>query len=159
MAEPLTKSLREQHTGALAKGGQVTVDAFLRGWLSDKRVRPSTQRGYTTWVEQHLIPSLGRIRLERLQPQDVDSMVHAKLAAGLSPRTVHHIRAVLRSAFSQAVRYELVPRTVATLSDPVPVLGHDHEMRVFTTDEARAFLDAISGDRLEAAFPAHYRTP
>lgn len=150
VAHRLTKLLREQHTGTLANDGGLTVGDFLTGWLARKRVRPSTRRGYQTWVEQHLIPSLGRIRLEKLQPQDVDTMVNAKLAAGLAPRTVHHIRAVLRAALAQAVRYELVPRNVATLSNPVPV--PDHEMRVFTPAEARAFLAAVEGDRLEALY-------
>jgi len=150
VAEGLTKLLREQHTGTLAKDGRLTVGEYLSGWLADKRVRPSTRRGYQTWVNQHLIPSLGRIRLAKLQPQDVDAMVHAKLAAGLSPRTVHHMRAVLRAALAQAVRYELIPRNVAALSNPVPV--PDHEMTVFTPGEAMAFLEAVRGDRLEALY-------
>jgi integrase len=150
VAEGLTKLLREQHVGALAKDSRLTVGEFLTGWLTDKRVRPSTRRGYQTWVDQHLIPSLGRIRLEKLQPQDVDAMVHRKLEAGLSPRTVHHMRAVLRAALAQAVRYELVPRNVAALSNAVPV--PDHEMSVFTPVEAAAFLDAVRGDRLEALY-------
>jgi integrase len=150
VAERLTKLLREQHTGTLPKGERLTVGDFLTTWLADKRVRPSTRAGYQTWVEQHLIPSLGRIRLEKLQPQDVDAMVQAKLAAGLAPRTVHHIRAVLRAALSQAVRYQLVPRNVATLSNPVTV--PDHEMNVFTPAEAQVFLAAVRGDRLEALY-------
>ncbi len=150
MAERLTKLLREQHTGTLAKDGQLTVGAFLTDWLAHKRVRPSTRRGYETWVHQHLVPALGRIRLEKLQPQDIDAMVHAKLAAGLAPRTVHHMRAVLRAALAQAVRYELVPRNVATHSNAVSV--PDNEMCVFSPDEARAFLEAVSGDRLEALY-------
>jgi integrase len=150
VAERLTKLLREQQTGTLTTDGRLTVGEYLSGWLADKRVRPSTRRGYETWVEQHLIPSLGRIRLAKLQPQDVHAMVHAKLAAGLSPRTVHHMRAVLRAALAQAVRYELVPRNVAALSNPVPV--PDHEMTVFTPVEAMAFLEAVRGDRLEALY-------
>jgi integrase len=150
VAEGLTKLLREQHTGTLAKDGRITVGEFLTDWLADKRVRPSTRSGYTTWIVQHLIPSIGRIRLEKLQPQDVDSMLQAKLASGLAPQTVHHIRAVLRAALAQAVRYQLVSRNVAAISNPVNV--PDHEMRVFTPDEARAFLEAVRGDRLEALY-------
>jgi integrase len=55
-----------------------------------------------------------------------------------------------RAALGQAVRYELVPRNVAAPSNPVPV--PDHEMQVFTPNEAMAFLEAVRGDRLEALY-------
>jgi len=42
----------------------------------------------------------------------------AKMAAGLSPRTVQYVRAVLRRALGQAVKWSLVSRNVATLVDP-----------------------------------------
>jgi integrase len=150
VAERLTKLLREQHTGTLANDGRLTVGEFLIDWLAGKQVRPKTRASYQTWVMKHLIPSIGRIRLEKLQPQDVDSMVRAKLASGLTPQSVHHLRAVLRSALSQAVRYELASRNVAAISSPVNV--PDHEMQVFTPDEARAFLEAVRGERLEALY-------
>ena len=153
VAERLTALLREQQTGTLTKDPRLTVGEFLASWLADKTargLRPATVRGYRTWVFQHLIPTLGKIRLEKLQPQDVDAMVKAKLGAGLSPRSVHHIRAVLRSALTQAVKYGLISRNVAALTDPVTV--PEHEMRVFTPTEALAFLEAIHGDRLEALY-------
>jgi integrase len=153
VAERLTTLLREQHTGTLAKDGKLTVGDFLTSWLEDKAargLRPATVRGYRTWISQHLVPTLGRIRLEKLQPQDVDAMVKAKLASGLSPRSVHHIRAVLRAALTQAVKYGLIARNVAALTEAVSV--PDHEMRVFSPTEARAFLEAIRGDRLEALY-------
>src|SRR5215208_3908499 len=40
------------------------------------------------------------------------------LAAGLSPRTVHYARGVLRSALGQALKWGIVSRNVATLVDP-----------------------------------------
>jgi integrase len=98
----------------------------------------------------HLAPALGRIPLVKLTAEHVNDLIQAKLRAGLSPRSVHHIRAVLRNGFGRAEKWGLVSRIVAALADPprVPEYG----ARFLTLDEARAFLAAARGDRLEALY-------
>ena len=46
-----------------------------------------------------------------LTAQHVQTLLNAKLRSGLAPRTVHHLRAILRRALNQAHRWGLVPRT------------------------------------------------
>jgi integrase len=72
------------------------------------------------------------------------------MAAGLSPRTVLHLRAVLRRALNQACRWGLLARNVATFVQP-PRVPH-HEVQPLSVDEAGALLRHISGDRLEALY-------
>lgn len=71
-------------------------------------------------------------------------------AAGLGARTVRHIHATLRCALAVAVRWDLAPRNVATLVDPPR--AKKPEIRAFTADEARRYLEAAHGDRLETLF-------
>lgn len=150
----LRDELRKVEAGVRATGRQVTVGAFLSTWLASIRpphgVRPSTFKRYGELVNGHLIPGLGKLRLSALQPTDVDAFLAGKLDAGPAPRTVHHMRAVLRAAMSQAVRDGLVARNPASLSRPVRV--ERHEMTVLSPEQARAFLDAVKGDRLEALY-------
>src|SRR5205814_5378274 len=72
--------------------------------VAKPRVRPSTFERYRGLVEQHLVPSLGSIPLEKLTPRHVQTMLNAKSAGGMKPRGVHHLRAVLRTALNQADR-------------------------------------------------------
>lgn len=148
----LRDELRKVEAGIRATGRQMTVGAFLTRWLATRKakLRPSTFRRYSELVNVHLIPGLGKVRLESLTPSDVDGFLSARLDGGSSPRTAHHMRAVLRAALSQAVRDQLVSRNVASLSDPVKV--EEHEMSVFAPDQARRFLEAVQGDRLEALY-------
>lgn len=136
----------------LAASGQ-RVSEFLTIWL-DSVVRPTkapkTAASYEEIVRLHLIPSIGAHRLDKLTPAHVAAMLHAKTEAGLSPRRVHHIRAVLRNALNQAMRWDLVSRNVAALVDPPRQVSV--EVRPFTVAEAKALLAAAAGDRLEAAF-------
>jgi integrase len=97
-----------------------------------------------------LIPALGRTRLDRLSPERIDSFLTDRLAGGSAPRTVHHMRAVLRAALTEAMRWELLSRNPVTLTRSVRVPRT--EARWLTQEQARRLLDTVKGDRLEALF-------
>jgi integrase len=150
----MAQALREQQLGfPVGADDRQTVATFLGRWLEDAvrpTVRASTYARYEGLVRVHLIPAIGRERLAKLSPQQVQAMMNAKLAAGLSPRTVGHLRAVLRRALNQAYRWGLVARNVATLVD-APRVAH-HELTPLDPAQALAFLEAARGDRLEALY-------
>ena len=150
VVERLNETLRDHQRGTLPKPGRVTVEAWLKTWLQsiEGGVRPKTLSHYRWIAEEHLIPAIGRRQLSKLEPSDVEAMLNAKLRAGLAPRTVHHMRAVLRNALRKAERDRLVVRNAAALADPVKVPRHD--MRTLSPVEVKAYLAAASGERLEA---------
>ena len=153
VAEQLKVALRDQQLGLPVAVERQTVAQFLNRWLTDvvrPKVRPSTYQSYATYVRLYLKPALGHHQLTKLTPQQVQALLNDKLASGLSPRTVQYMSAVLRSALSQAMKWGLVARNVATLVDP-PRSGRP-EVHPLMPDQARAFLAAVRGDRLEALF-------
>src|SRR5262249_51095981 len=93
---------------------------------------------------------MGRVRLDKLMPADVQALMNRKREAGLSAKTVQYMRGVLRSALNRALRWGLVPRNVADLVDGPKV--ERYEIRPFMLAEARAFLDTVRGNRLEALY-------
>jgi integrase len=118
VAERLTQLLRERDTGTLPAAGKLTVGDYLTSWLSSRRsrLRPATRRGYGWLLQRHVLPEIGAVRLEKLTPADVRRMLQRRLDAGLSPRSVHHVRAVLRAALSQAVKDGLGRATLRSWS-------------------------------------------
>jgi integrase len=131
----------------------LTLGAFLEDWLTDVvrlSVRPRTYVSYRYIVRLHLTPSLGHRPLAALSPADVQAFLNAKSASGLSPRTVAYQRGVLRQALGHAERMELVSRNVARLARP-PRIPH-RPVSPLTVEQARTFLAAIRGDRLEALY-------
>jgi integrase len=126
---------------------------FLRQWLDEvakPTVRATTFSSYDGIVRLHLAPDLGRIALAKLTPPDVQRLLNAKRASGLSPRRVAYIHAVLRQALVTAERWGLVSRNVAKLVDP-PRVRH-YEIRPLTPEEGRRLIDAADGDRLQALY-------
>jgi integrase len=130
-----------------------TVAEYLEYWLHQAvkpRVRPLTFAGYSVNVRKHLVPTLGKIRLDRLTPQDVQEMMNERLAAGLSAKTVGYMHQVLRTALELARRWEIIDRNVASLVDPPRRVRPN--IRPLEPAEARSFLESLRGNRLEALF-------
>jgi len=139
--------------GQFVAGPKLTTGQWLERWLRDvakPKVRPSTLRRYTDLTNLHMVPAIGRIPLERLTPADVRHLLNAKLAAGLSPRSVHHVRSVLRTALHHAERDGLVQRNAAALAESPRV--ERKEMKSFTPEQARAFQLGIATDPERALY-------
>ncbi|MPZ14004.1 MAG: tyrosine-type recombinase/integrase [Chloroflexi bacterium] len=129
------------------------LDTFLEGWL-EYVVRPSaTYNTYAFYRQQsrnHIIPALGRRRVDRLTVAEVQAFLGSRLAAGLAPQTVRHIRATLRAALNVAMRWRLVTHNAAALATP-PRVPYRERARL-TPDQSRALLAAVRTHRLGALF-------
>ncbi|MDP9397463.1 MAG: site-specific integrase [Actinomycetota bacterium] len=103
-------------------------------------------------MHQHLIPHLGRRRLDQLAPQHVRAMHAALVAQGLAPATALKAHRVLAKALTDAQREGRVVRNVATLVDAprkaAPTAG------ALTSAQARALLAAVADDRFASRWAA-----
>jgi integrase len=153
VARKLAQALKAYQDGIVPPPDRQTVGDFLTLWLRDTAsvsVRPSTMASYEGIVRLHLIPLLGHVPLTKLTPQHVQELINRKLEEGLSPRRVDYIRAVLRHALHQALRWGFVARNVATLVHPPR--AQRTEITPLNAAEITHFFDAVSGDRLEALY-------
>jgi integrase len=130
----------------------LTVKRLLTDWLASVKstVRIRSYEKYESIVNKHLLPDLGRIRLEKLSPQHVQTLIDAKLAAGLHPNTVSGIKIVLSHALSQAMRFSMIGRNVAALvrGPKIP----RHEMSVRTQEQAAHFIECCDKEPLGAFY-------
>jgi integrase len=152
VARKLTEALDARDKGALVTGPRQTVSQFFTEWLDavQPSLRPRTFVGYEQLVRLHVLPDLGTLSLTKLGPQHLQQLYASRLTAGLSPTTVNHLHALIHKALSHALRWSLVHRNVADLVDP-PRNRH-FEIAPLTAEQARAFLSAASGHRLEALY-------
>ena len=153
VARKLQAAQRALSDGLPLPGQRQTTGDFLQVWLRDSaasKVRPRTLQRYGQIVRLHLVPGLGRIPLAKLAPAHVERMMNEAIAAGASPRSAAHHRAVLRGALNVAMRWGLVGRNVASLAGPPRV--PEHEVRPLSRADAKAILEAVRDDRLEALF-------
>jgi integrase len=163
VSQKLTRLKADRDRGIAVPMERQTVAQFLELWLRDvvkPSVRDSTYRSYEGHVRNHIVPELGRIQLTKLTAQNVQAMLNRKATSealnrdgarrALSPRTIQYTRAVLRKALNQAVKWDLVPRNVAALADPLRSIRK--EIHPLSIEQAKKLLQAVNGDRLEALY-------
>lgn len=153
VADKLKALHRDQAAGVTLASDQQTIKHYLETWL-DQRVkrynRPRTYISYKAIVDHHLIPHLGKHLLAKLTPEHVQAMLHTLAENGRAPRTVSNVRAVLRKALNQAMRWGYVVRNVATLVDAPRTTTFS--IQPLDQAQAQRLLDAVAGHRLEALY-------
>lgn len=147
----LNRALGEYGRGLLLPADRTTMETYLTSWLEERNtsgdLRPRTYDDYHQVITLHLVPELGRRRLDQLTPQHVQAMINAKAKSGLSNRSVNKIRAVLRAALSDAEKWGMVHRNVAKLVRTPTV--ESYEGNVLSEEEARQLLPAMTDHPLE----------
>lgn len=151
VAEKL-QALQRQHAAGMTFT-RLTVKEFLEQWLEQTVKRKNRVRTYDKYAEDvahHLVPALGHHQLAKLTPSHVQAMLNALEDAKLSYRSIRNVRAVLRCALNQALRFGYVTRNVATLVD----LPGTVTFKPVTIDEVQAqrLIDATRGHRFEVLF-------
>jgi len=149
-ARKLRDALSARDAGARRAPAKETVATFLDSRLEGTRssLRPRTFVSYSQIVRDHVKPTLGRIPLARLQPQQVQQLYAQLLSGGRAKKTVRNVHVTLHRALAQAQRWRLVPTNVADLIDPPRV--PPAEIKVLTPEQARKVLEVSRGDDLEA---------
>ena len=109
-----------------------------------------TEEIYARVVRLYLTRHLGKIRINKLTPTDVNAMMIALGESGYSPSTKRMARATLRRALRMAEQDGLVTRNVAAIAEG-PKLLH-REGRTMTPEQAQIFLTACKDHRLGAAY-------
>ncbi|MBA2391473.1 MAG: site-specific integrase, partial [Ktedonobacteraceae bacterium] len=119
--EKLKIALREQQQGTLITAPEQTVKQFLDDWLENshkQNVRPRSHERYEQIVRLHILPSLGKVQLQKLAPQQLKKLYAEKLKEGLSAITVTAVHNLLHRALDDAVRWDLLARNVCDRVSP-----------------------------------------
>jgi integrase len=154
VARKLGAVLRDLQLGINPPDERQMVGQWLHQYLDGleaQRVSHGTLVRYRGVVRNYLEPQLGRIRLSQLQPQHVKTYQDGLSRRGFSPSTITIHRTLLGGALKQAVAFGLIPRNVVSLVKP-PKDSRESKGRTLTPEDARALLNAVQGDRLEALY-------
>ena len=98
-----------------------TVAGYAAHWLQDvvrPRLKPATFMSYRETLRLHILPTLGRVKVQGLRPEQVRVLLAHKSAAGLSPRSVQIVHGTLRAMLSEAVREEMTRNPAAIVRPP-----------------------------------------
>jgi integrase len=161
----LTRIRSSLQSGTFVAPERVTLNTFLIGeWLPAIRptIESTTLASYEQNVRLHVLPHLGALTLQALDPGHLNGL-YARLLetgrtdgmGGLSARTVRYIHTIIHRALRDATRWGKTVRNVADLADPPSrKTARAPEMKYWMPEQLRSFISVTeaSRDRLAPAF-------
>ena len=129
----------------------MTVGEWFATYLDQvgrPKIRPRTFDRYSADVTRHILPAIGRHRLDKLRPAHLVELYNAKAAEGLSGASVRHIHAVIRRALNVAVRWQLIAVNPANLVDAPKAA--QHEVTPLSAVQSRRLIREAEHDRMAA---------
>ncbi len=138
----LRKLLADKEEGIAYDSENLAVGQYVERWLAavQHTVRPSTHERYCQLLRLHVVPTLGKVRLSRLNALQVQALYRSKLDEELSPNTVRKIHVALFTALKQAVRWYLVRSNVC--ESVTPPKEAECEVKSLSKEQVKALLSA-----------------
>lgn len=138
----LAKFVAEVANGARRrKPSERTVDDLLTEWFErmiEPRRTPYTVDDYRRKMTNHIRPALGKVKLHRLGPAQLDA-AYSEWERTLAPATVRKLHAILAAAFHQGVKWGYLDQAPTDRATPPRV--ECQEAPVITLFEMKAIIN------------------
>lgn len=142
--EPLKEQLKKH--GDLPTKNQ-TVEQWFDYWFREiaaKKVRPNTLEGYRSVVFLHIIPTIGKVKLNKVTPAHVRRVTDGMLDKGLSSTYALLAHRTMAVSFKIALREGRMGQNPASLTDaPLKAVA---PQEAFDVPEAIRVLHHVAGD-------------
>ena len=152
--EKLAKAIEKSKRVDIVRAGKYTLGQWMEIWFENYarlKVRPSSHATYRGYLDNHILPNIGNIPLNRLTTLDIQKFYKKLLECGrvvraeskgqpkgLSAKTVRNLHQTLSSALDLAVQQRLIPSNPAA-GCALP-RAEQQEIRTLTTDQLNAFF-------------------
>jgi integrase len=146
------ETLHKIQSGLFYAGPKLTLSEYFEEWLTARKdsIKSKTHYQYQQIIRQHINPVLGNIKINELQPAEIQALYNQKVESGIGVRTVRLIHSVLHCALNHALRLGIIYRNP---SDAVyKPKAQKREMEILDEDQVRMLLIAARGKRHEALY-------
>ena len=123
--EKLKAAISESQKLDVSKAGTYTVSSWMKTWYevyAEPRIRPNTKAYYTNYIENHIVPGIGSVPLDKLTTIQIQRFYNNLQKSGrvqrknfpplkdvsLSPRVVRGVHTLLHNCLEQAVAERLI---------------------------------------------------
>lgn len=138
----LTAFLHGKNTGTIASPSEHTVETWLEYWMTHV-IEPSAQEttvyGYRQMMKNHIIPALGKVKLQKLTADQLQQYYTMKLEK-LSPNTVLKHHNLMQTAFLMAEKQDIISRTPTNRVTPPRAI--ESEISFLTAEQLQTLIEA-----------------
>lgn len=150
----------EMAHGLFVDDKNLTVEVWIKTWLEEIKknsLRASSFKAYESNIENHLLPSIGSLKLRNLKSIHINQMYNDLLRCGnirtkkgLNARTIRSIHVILSEALNAAVSNGII-RINPCIQVSMPKVN-PKKINFLSDSEVTVFLDTIKSERLYAAY-------
>lgn len=155
--QKLTELAKQVDDGTYTEPLKMTLQQWLEVWLKEYNgnIKPYSYRTYSDRIRLHIVPALGRLKLQALNAPTVQRFINwmkdgDKETAPLSPKTVKSVHGVLHKALQQALILGYIKTNPADHCTLPRIVRK--QFKPLDENSTVPFLDAIHGDRYENLF-------
>ncbi|MFD9629341.1 tyrosine-type recombinase/integrase [Streptomyces violascens] len=145
---------KQRDQGTAQQPGKLwTVEKWLWHWVENIAkdvVSENTYDGYEVAVRVHLVPGIGKHRIDRLEPEHLESLYRRMKAKGSKPATAHQAHRTARTALGEAVRRGHAAKNAAALAKPPRVEEAEEEIEPYSVEEVQSLLVEVNKRRNSA---------
>lgn len=159
-ADQFEKQVRE---GKYLSGEKITFQKVFEMWTDSEDAASLTKNvliGYKSILKNHAIPNIGNMKISKIRVPHIESIYKDLKDKGRAPATIRRIHTAINSVFKYALRCDIIQENICDrvrLPKASTVLKKEKdELRYFTLDQAKTFLNALEED-YEVAIQGHDR--
>jgi integrase len=148
--EKLRQAQRELEQGILPTQPDQMLEQYLEYWIEEVHkptIKLSSYVKYRKLIRLYILPELGKIKLQKLTPQHINSLYRKMEKRGLKPKTINSVHGLLHKALDNAVKWGYMARNVCDSVSPPRLVKT--EIQPLTMEQAHKLLEAVRGHRLE----------
>lgn len=143
---PKMAALDEKVRAGVDADGSVTLDWWLHWWLTEiapaKAKSPRTRETYRQYIDNWIVPNIGKVRLDRLKPDHLRGLYKTMREAGKTAATIRQVHAILSGALKVAEKDQKILRSPATAVTLIKEEGGSHG--VLTTEEVERIVTVLA---------------
>jgi integrase len=128
----------------------MAMEEWARMWTEQYLRRAVSTRSYDrqkSIIVRHIVPTLGKIPLQKLSVVRINELYRQLEASGLHASTVHYVHVVLGSCLKAAAKIGAIARNPAVNASP-PKVNSKSGGRALTQQELDKLMGAFKGDPL-----------
>lgn len=129
---------------------KVTLEGWLNKFLTVycSNLAQTTLDGYHNYIDNHIIPAIGKIKLGDLKPLNIQKFYNDEREKGFKDKTILQEHRILHKAFRKATGDGLMAKNPCDAVDaPSPV---DYTPTIYSNEQFALLLNRLSGHRMEA---------
>jgi integrase len=130
--------------------GSMKLGEYIIEWfeLHKKKLADTTIASYEIYIKNHIIKSLGEMRLSKVNMFTIQEFLNSKAEEGYKRTTIKHMKKILNLALKDAVRNGTLKSNPAEYTE-LPKSGNEYVYQVYDIDDYEKLLEASINTKFE----------